>query len=674
MNLPGRNIEYYMAHSSHGWAGAGAVGQGLPGEQYDHQETLRRHRQNLQAAYEPEYDNYSNYRSQARRQRRDPSDISVEALDLADYARTLRRADVAQNDVYPHFNSDRDPYTRHAAHQPWMPVTTVIPHPHSPENRSFSPPSLPYPPLVSSNPVDRPFSALSRDTMMAPPSLVSNGTTSLSSHTNTTSPNHPLRRPFSLPADYNRVPALFNSRSPPPSARGVNAGRRAQLDTMEMDYNIVDTDVSSFPPWARKWYTQEAGSRKGLSPVAKGKRADIPRSPVEDEIFGPYIPPSALGSQRDLGLLPWTVGHPGDEPAQPSAVPDNVKEERIRMLEKEFGDRGPGRGFKQAFGDSEGIIGSIDEKGNLINAGPKRRIATRWLQAIFAVGAAGSGIYGALVCASTQICRLTNYPEIVSFVQFIKLSAPAPPSGHAAAFILYGLSVLTCLLLFFFFVITPLCLRRNKDDSGNPKENPAGMMVFPVSNSGQTGKKKGKRKGGKGGGAMEPGGSVQVNLIVDPGMFGRGTGTGRGHGTPGRYNDDDYDMDSDGGTNPSSRRRRQQQRDREGWDWDEGEDEARPPRRRSVFVGLAMERAWRRARGELKKRVGLDVAMTIAWTTCFVLILLGNRCPPGTLDGWCDAYNISTACASVLIVLFATSAFFGIKDLHQSKQSPRTRT
>ena len=396
MNSPGRNIEYYMAHSSHGWAGNEAVGQDLRGEQAGHEETLRRHRQNLRAAYEPEYDDYSNYHSQTRRQRRDPSDISVEALDLADYALNLRRAEVAQNDVYPSFNNDRDPYTRSFAHQPWMPVTSVSPHPRSPVHRTFSPPSLPYPPLVAPNPVDRPFSALSRDTMMPPPSLVSNGTTSHSSHTNTTNTNYPPRRPFSLPADYNRGPAIFNSQSPPPSARGVGTGRRMQLDTMEMDYGIADADVSSFPPWARKWYAHEDVPRKGLSPVARGKRIGTPRSPVEDEIFGPYIPPSAAGSQRDLGLLPWTAGN--DDPVQSNIVPENVKEERMRMLEKEFGDRGPGRGAKYANSDSETIVGSVDDKGRLINAGPRKRAATRWLQAVFALGAAGSGIYGALVC------------------------------------------------------------------------------------------------------------------------------------------------------------------------------------------------------------------------------------------------------------------------------------
>lgn len=636
-----------MAHSSHGWAGSGvAAGQEQHGDQSVHEETLRRHRETLRAAYEPDYDDYSNYRSQARRQRREASDISVEALDLADYALTLRRPDVARNDAYPYASQQQQ------QQQPWIPVSSITPHPRSPEHRAFSPPSLPYPSLAASNPLDRPFSALSRDTMMAPPSLVSNGTTSHSSHTNTTFPNHPNRRPFSLPADYNRGPAIFNSYTPPPpSVRGAGTGRRIQLDPMDMDYGAAGGDVSSFPPWARKWYAHEDNNRKGPSPAAKGKRTDLPRSPVEEEIFGPYIPPSAAASQRDLGLLPWAAGPTNDEPVQAPDVPDYVKEERIRMLEKEFGDRGPGRGSKQVHGDFDQVIGGVDEKGHLITAGPKKRATVRWFQAIFALGSAGSGIYGAL---------------------FIKLKSPAPPSGRVPAYVLYVLSILTPILLFFFFVITPFCLRRNKDKTQGPMANPAGMMVLPVNHPGQTGKhKKGK---GKKGGQNDPG-SVQVNLIMDPEMF--GTGRGRdGRGMPGRYDDDDYDDDSDDNvTNPSSRRkrRRQQRRDREGWG-SEDDDTPRPPRRRSVFVGLAMERAWRRARSDLKKLVGLDVVLSIAWMTSFVLILLGNRCPPGTLDGWCDAYNIATACACVLVVLFVTSAFFGIKDLHQSKQSPRTRT
>jgi hypothetical protein len=287
--------------------------------------------------------------------------------------------------------------------------------------------------------VDRPFSALSRDTMMPPPSLVSNGTTSHSSHSNNTYPNHPLRRPFSLPADYNRDPAIFNSHSPPPSARGIGTGRRIQLDTMEVDYSIANADVSSFPPWARKWYAHEDNPRTGSFPVVKGKRTNIPRSPVEDEIFGPYIAPSAAGSQRDLGLLPWTVGNMNDDPVQPNSIPDNVKEERMRMLEKEFGDRGPGRGSKQAYGDSEAIVGSVDDKGNLINAGPRKRSAARWLQALFALGAAGSGIYGAIVCAPrTTLTRIlipspcdslsSSSPQLLPPVVCLPMSSTSSPS------------------------------------------------------------------------------------------------------------------------------------------------------------------------------------------------------------------------------------------------------
>jgi hypothetical protein len=258
----------------------------------------------------------------------------------------------------------------------------------------------------------------------------------------------------------------------------------------------------------------------------------------------------------------------------------------------------------------------------------------------------------------------------LTYLQFIKLMTPAPPSGHAAAFILYGLSIITILLLFFFFVISPLCLHRDKgpdSDMANPMANPTGMMVLPVNTPNQTGKNKNKKwKPGKDG---QDGGGVQVNLIVDPNMF--GTGTGRGRGMPGRYEEDEYEEDysDDGTTNTSSRRKGRRRRR----DWREDEEHS-PPRRRSIFTGLAMERAWRRARSDLKKRVGLDVVLTVAWTACFVMILLGNRCPPGTLNGWCDAYNIATAGASGMIVLFATSAFFGIKDLHRSKVSPRTRT
>jgi hypothetical protein len=40
----------------------------------------------------------------------------------------------------------------------------------------------------------------------------------------------------------------------------------------------------------------------------------------------------------------------------------------------------------------------------------------------------------------------------------------------------------------------------------------------------------------------------------------------------------------------------------------------------------------------------------------------------------CNAYNVSSACACLLCVVFGVSVFFDVKDLHASKVSPRTRT
>ena len=94
--------------------------------------------------------------------------------------------------------------------------------------------------------------------------------------------------------------------------------------------------------------------------------------------------------QRDL--LPWSslnAGNAGE------TVSEEVKVERLRMLEREFGDADDPKHDK---GREEGMIGSVDEHGRLITAGPKKRIAVRILQGLFACGTAASGIYGALVC------------------------------------------------------------------------------------------------------------------------------------------------------------------------------------------------------------------------------------------------------------------------------------
>ncbi|KAI0026583.1 hypothetical protein K488DRAFT_65864 [Vararia minispora EC-137] len=99
----------------------------------------------------------------------------------------------------------------------------------------------------------------------------------------------------------------------------------------------------------------------------------------------------------------------------------------------------------------------------------------------------------------------------------------------------------------------------------------------------------------------------------------------------------------------------------------------RPPKRRGVFEGLAMERSWRAARRERKWMLVFDIASLVLWAAEFCWVVIGDKCPPGAFNGWCNAFNVATAAACILAFVYALSIFFDVKDLHQSSVSPRTR-
>ena len=129
-------------------------------------------------------------------------------------------------------------------------------------------------------------------------------------------------------------------------------------------------------------------------------------------------------------------------------------------------------------------------------------------------------------------------------------------------------------------------------------------MVLPV--QGLPGGKPKKGRKGKG----PPDGSVQVNLIVDPSMFGH---------DPNEEDDEDDGLSAipgsySGASNAGQRRR--------------------APKRRGIFAGLAMEEQWKRARRVLKWGVTVDAFGMLLWGMAFVLILLGKRCPVGGYLGW----------------------------------------
>lgn len=201
----GRGIEAFLAHASHGWVAEQADDQNAAAED----DLFSRHRTLFRERREPSSDHNYGYEytyHRARDQRREASDVSVEALDLADYAMTLKRQG-PEWDPYPSYDhptsTARRPFSRETP--PTTSAATLssgrrrreaelspprnLPPSSYPHERMFSPTYAP--PPIALPPLDRPFSALSRDTSRPPPSLISAGATSLSSHAESSYPLAP---------------------------------------------------------------------------------------------------------------------------------------------------------------------------------------------------------------------------------------------------------------------------------------------------------------------------------------------------------------------------------------------------------------------------------------------------------------------------------------------------
>ncbi|KIP12273.1 hypothetical protein PHLGIDRAFT_32902 [Phlebiopsis gigantea 11061_1 CR5-6] len=518
--------------------------------------------------------------------RREPTDVSVEALDLAEFTRSLART--SNNGGAPVFQPAFEAY---ASYPP-------------------SPQSL------------RPLAGY--DSLASPPVLSPSSSTSHSSRSS--APLRPHRRPFSLPPPVSSPLQRYNAlATPPPLSLSSRSNHPALYDNDPLltppDFE-QEIDISQFPKFARHWYKNPRTEYFDSRPPYTSPEPD-PFDPAYEHASFPTLPPyqsahaSSHASRSARDLVPW-----GPEPADDTPVTAEMKAERMRILEREFG----GKNDKEEVGE-EHRVGSVDAKGRLITEGPKKRTAVRCVEVLLALLAAGSGIYSAA---------------------FIKTSSPPPPAGRPQAYALYVISVVTFLITTWLFLIQPTCCARRPHKASGPfTEGPGGMMVLPV--PGMPGGKKAKT-GKKGKNAGE---NVQVNLIVDPGLFG-----GRRED---EHSEDDGDTESDY-TIPGSFGSRSRGRHR------------RRGRRRGVFAGLALEAEWKEARKRLKWNTAADAVMFLVWGALFVYILLGKRCPSGSFDGWCDAYNLATASSCILSFAFGLSIFFDVKDLHASKASPRTRT
>ncbi|KAJ7219423.1 hypothetical protein GGX14DRAFT_592100 [Mycena pura] len=573
---------------------------------------LRQHREprfiNSQYAagqpdFQPDYDYGFEYPYNPAPRRREPSDVSVEALDLADYAMTLKT---------------------HQSSRLQGQYGDILYPPSPPAHRPLA---------------NRPPSAMSRmDTL-------SSGT-----HSSTTRGRNATRRPYSLPPSsaQSHTPRSANHHNYP-YLNNIGSTSKQPIPSSE-----PEIDIAHFPAWSKNWYNSQPKAATASPPdiyTALPPSSWNPRRmpfdpgtmfrpdsfPQSSDPYDPYSHnSSSLGYDSTRDLLPWSSEPPDYGPT----IEASLKEERIRMLEREFGPNAKGKGPAESNGDfldenGKPLVGTVDSKGQLVTKGSRKRVTLRAIQVVLSLAAAIPAIYAALV---------------------IKPTGKPPPSGTIAAYILYVFSVLTVLLLLYLFVFRPCCCAGRRRKAG-PDRNPLanGMMVLPVSGPGNK-KNKANGKNGKNGkkGKNEGAGDVQVNLIVDPHAFG---------GSRDDDDDDDSDENDDeagsvpGSFDPAAARRKR-----------------RRAKRRSVFAGLAMEEDWKRERSWLKKITAVDVVGIILWGGIFIFIIIGKRCPSGSFDGWCNAYNVSSAAACLLCVSFSVGVFFDVQDLHGSKVSPRTLT
>jgi hypothetical protein len=288
--------------------------------------------------------NDSNRTSPTRQHRRyTPSDPSIEALDLADYAHIL----------------SPNPYPSGPPHDDYpfpAPTRTFTVTSHA----SLGPPSL-----VSSRgtPTSQPHSLSLQhiDYPRFPPSIPTSSHTSPSVYT---TPDLALYSPKDL------HPAFGI-----PSSHGGIANS--------------EIDITQFPAWSRGWYTKESSRSQRTGPRSEASHAPFfdPSYRATGVIRSQYESYAGAHSSSSRDVVPWSDS---DAPNYHSPLDPELKEERVRMLEHEFGSN-------LESPPKEEPVGSVNGKGQIITEGPKKRVAIRAIETLLALGIATSLVYAALV-------------------------------------------------------------------------------------------------------------------------------------------------------------------------------------------------------------------------------------------------------------------------------------
>ncbi|KAF9514478.1 hypothetical protein BS47DRAFT_1343042 [Hydnum rufescens UP504] len=270
---------------------------------------------------------------------------------------------------------------------------------------------------------------------------------------------------------YDHDSLQFRPLSQPPSFQSYPQSPRPPPRTTPLLGVLFSSCRRSYPFSATRSFTQDLIHPKAVAASTSPHYSHDAYDDSEPKIFLPWNAP--------LGPIHF-------QPQLPLAV----KEERIRMLEEEFGAPSGTRNE----GERTTHLGGLDSNGHLFILGKRKRKATRWAQGFLSLSASISSLYVTLA---------------------IHPNPPAPPSGKLPTYLLYLISVATVFYMLCMFVIRPCCYsgrRHRPDPSMDPYSHMAAVLSSSVSHA--QGNKSKKKTGTRH--QQQP---VNVNIIVDPRLF-----------------------------------------------------------------------------------------------------------------------------------------------------------
>lgn len=320
---------------------------------------------------------------------RDPTDASVEVLTLEAYADTLQsrsvplpQQTVLDNRFYasdplrpsislpPVPSSTLDTYGLRSEPVAFsLPSSDLRPHLYPFYRSIISPPNLPVPLHLDSRHLTSPSPTLFSPRYTYKPSLSDfpagdGGGDHLASRI-----HYPLR------------PKLFSFDTIPPHhvlTKDSRSRPGGSFSSHSDDDLISRRALKTFPRFSRDWFVAKTGA--------------TPREAHQAGLTGDTLDEPDHG---DLSL--------GDDGMSESGLKAKVKKDRIRRLEREFGekveknqrtlDAGRTREGGNRTHEERLQVGELTYRGNLIVHGPKKRLALRWLQGTLIVLAVSLEVY-----------------------------------------------------------------------------------------------------------------------------------------------------------------------------------------------------------------------------------------------------------------------------------------